>query len=558
MSPIAQAFISPEEIYPDRVVSYEEVAYLARQLNRNEALKFLGFVNLIVSSAATQTHLTNNTDPLRDVQTALLREILGAQLLGDLKAKFADASLLDRPILHRTQILFAIRLVATHSDPQGGNMLAVRDDFDSIGELLFLINGLFRQPAPPSTGREALWIATDVGPLHELENPPIIELSWPRVTDLLTQRLPAVAHDRGELERLEQITVFTTGFNLQSWIDLSWMLFAFWGTLKHADLMKDIGRGFLSLDAPHSVISKDLLRRAVEGIGIPFDKLPEHLKIESFLRAVLFDLTPFRTYPLWIMPDGRAMCVDATLLMERLGPHMFWRVMNALDSPERRRQFNSTWGLAFESYALDALGGIFRSKKWTYYRNPIDPSTNEEFSDALALRDEVALVVECKGTFLRSADKYSGNLGDFFRGLTQKFGRGRHGGVRQLVRAVRRIWFESGAASIIPAAKLTKEVFPILIVQDPILRCGPVARILSDRFDVALNRARRHHTQQAPKIWPLTVMTADDLDRLSASVEATGQRIDALLKRFHRHHPSRMIPLGEFLSSKVDDGLRIP
>src|SRR5207247_3243863 len=64
------------------------------------------------------------------------------------------------------------------------------------------------------------------------------------------------------------------------------------------------------------------------------------LKIETFSTATLFDLTPFRTKPLWIMPDGRVLCVDTGLLTERLGPHAFWSIMNALDTPERRHRFS--------------------------------------------------------------------------------------------------------------------------------------------------------------------------------------------------------------------------
>jgi hypothetical protein len=52
-----------------------------------------------------------------------------------------------------------------------------------------------------------------------------------------------------------------------------------------------------------------------------------------------------------------------------------------------------------------------------------------------------------------------------------------------------------------------------------------------------------------PKVWPLTVVTADALDRLSAVIEVTGERLDSILKTFHRTHPSRMISLDEFMSS---------
>jgi hypothetical protein len=181
MPPVHRTFISPDELYPGRVVTYDEVRALASTLNRDEALHFLGFLNLLLSSATAETHLTHNLEPMRDVQHWLFREIVGQTLLEDLKAKFRNASLLERPILFRSQLLFAIRLVATHGAATGGNVLAIRRDFDVIGDLLFLISGLFHVAPPTSKALEAVWLATEMGPLHELENPPSIDLSWPRI-----------------------------------------------------------------------------------------------------------------------------------------------------------------------------------------------------------------------------------------------------------------------------------------------------------------------------------------------------------------------------------------
>jgi hypothetical protein len=544
MPQIVRSFISPEEIDPGRTVEYSELAMIASTLNRDETLQFLGFLNLLLSSATIETDFTNNLDPVRDVQTWLIREVISATLLARLQAKFGAASLLDRPFLHRTQLLFVTRLVATHGRVDGGNMLVTRDDFDAIGDLLFLTNGLFRVDEPAAKGSTALWLATQMGPMHETENPPDIELSWPRIHELFTRRLPAAAADPTELERLERVALFTTGFNLEAWLDLSFLLFSFWFAVTFKDLMKDRSRGYLNPDTPHETVSREMLTRALASLSTPFAELPARLRIDQFSRATLFDLTPFRASPLWAMPNGTALCIDVGLLIERLGGHAFWSVMNALDTPERRRQFTGTWGTAFETYCLDRLAVVFRAKKWTFVRNPTD-ATNEELWDAVAIRDDTAIVMECKGTFIRSADKYSGEPCRFFRGLSQKFGRVRHGGLYQLRRGIADVWVNRTAKSSLSGLQAAKHVFPILIVQDPIISCGPVMRVLSDRFQ----RSMRVPIHAGPKVWPLTVVTADALDRLSAVIEVTGERLDSILKTFHRTHPSRMISLDEFMSS---------
>lgn len=549
MAPVLRTFVSPEEVYPGRSVSYEELVRIASGINRTEGVKYLGVLNLLLSAATTETHFTNRLEPVRDVQTHILRNVLSATLLRDLQSTFKRESLLDRPLLHRTQLMFAIRLVATHGLEDGGNRLEERGDFDVIGDLLFLVNGLFRVEPPTSKAAEALWVATQMGPMHETENPPNVELTWPQLSDLLMRRLPAAASDPSEMLRLEQVTIFTTGFNLQQWLDLTWLLFAFWSERSFAELIADMGRAYLDLKAPHEVVSNEILTRAVGGLGVPFADLPERLRLHRFTRETLFDLTEFRTKPLWIMPDGLVLCVDAGFLLERMGPHAFFSVMNALDGRERRREFSGVWGLGFETYALDAFEQMCHGKKWTYVRNPRD-GRNDELADGFARRSGSAIVIECKGTFVATAEKYSGVPRRFFRGLTRKFGRVKHGGVHQLTRALSALWFRRTVPIPSSDDHPVTDVFPILVVQDPIFSCGPVVRVLSDRCQVGIERARRSSRKvRGPKVWPLTIMTADDLDRAAAVVATTGHPLDLILKRFHRVHPSRAVCLSEFLTS---------
>jgi hypothetical protein len=74
---IIRAFISPEEIVPSRTVDYAELSALASTLNRDEALHFLGFLNLLLSSALIETDFTNKIEPVRDVQTCSRRRSEG-------------------------------------------------------------------------------------------------------------------------------------------------------------------------------------------------------------------------------------------------------------------------------------------------------------------------------------------------------------------------------------------------------------------------------------------------------------------------------------------------
>ena len=170
--------------------------------------------------------------------------------------------------------------------------------------------------------------------------------------------------------------------------------------------------------------------------------------------------------------------------------------------------------------------------------------------DGLALRGDVAIVIECKGTFIDPDDKYSGEPAAFFDGLTKKFGRAEHAGVHQLSRGISEVWFEGAIRGPIARPEAIKEVFPILVVQDPIFRSGPVTRVLSDEWFASIETLH-HQRGRTPRIWPLTVMTADDVDRLSTAIQMSGARLDWFLKAFHRAHPSRMTTLGEFFGSSA-------
>ena len=126
------------------------------------------------------------------------------------------------------------------------------------------------------------------------------------------------------------------------------------------------------------------------------------------------------------------------------------------------------------------------------------------------------------------------------RGLTQKFGNVKHGGVYQLVRAISHVWIERVAGNSVPNSKAVTDVFPVMGVQDVAVGCNVTAKVLADRFEADLKRASHGTIPKSPRMWPLTVVSVDDVDRLAAAVKSTGQPIDAVLKRFHRTYPSHM------------------
>ena len=107
------------------------------------------------------------------------------------------------------------------------------------------------------------------------------------------------------------------------------------------------------------------------------------------------------------------------------------------------------------------------------------------------------------------------------------------------------------AVESIPNSPKIADLYPVLVIQDPVVGSGAVAKVLSDRFQKAIGDARRHVSHKTPRIWPLIVLTADDIDRLVAGSKIPGGHTAvAIFKRFHRTHPSRIISFGDFLTSQ--------
>jgi hypothetical protein len=547
MAQIFRTFISLKELEPGRTVTYDELARSAESFNRSAALEMLALMNLAISSATAEARMQKRVQPVVEVQRSLLLEVVSERRQAQLRSKFGDDFLLDYPLFHRTQLLFAVRIVATHAQATGGNELRTRDELDAVGEFLLLINGAL--PSPERSASRAVQIAAQMAPLHETENPPDISASWPRVYQLFTHYLPQATSKPAHLKVLESVVVYSSGFNLGAWMDLSYMLWAYWVFVSVQGLVAVRARAYLDPSDKHQAISATELTRVVDALGVRFEDIPQLLKTDRLGDNAPYDLSPFRTKPLWLMPNGQVLCVDPSALMERLGAHAFWGAINNLDTPERRQEFSGIWGRAFESYCLDALAKVFRGKKWEFVRNPTDRSCSEEVWDGLAVRDNVAIVIECKGTFVRSAEKYSGQPRPFFRGLSKRFGRPRPGGLGQIVRGIERVW-QRGADTGIPSLAAVTEVFPILIGQDPVLGGPGVCRVLADRFHIALTRSRRRSVNNL-RVWPLTTMTADDLDRVTAAVEASNGRLDAFLRGYHRSNNSGMGRLSDFFSARA-------
>src|SRR5207237_1213441 len=109
---------------------------------------------------------------------------------------------------------------------------------------------------------------------------------------------------------------------------------------------------------------------------------------------------------------------------------------------------------------------------------------------------------------------------------------------------------ERTARTTIPRADTVTDVFPVLIVQEPVLGFGAVSKVLSDWFQNAIARYQKRVRHATPKIWPLAVIHIDELDLLSAAAEASHVRLDAVLKRFHRTFPSRARGFSELLQSR--------
>ncbi len=550
MRPRISTVVSLDQLgYPKP--SIRDAIHLASRINRDAGLLMLARFNLVQSVAAINAELTGNVQSRVRAQEKLISLAISDRRLRELKDKLGNTSLLDQILLHRAQLLLAMKLVARFGSSSRGIRFEKRDDYDVIGELALIINSLY--DLPPSGSGTARDLAAQMSPFVELENLPHVDRALVRTAEMLGNSLRRTPQTNPVARNIERIFVFLTGLSFEALLDMTFAAFSFYAAPGFEEFIQQPSRAYLNPYNANNVVSADYLNRFLFHISVNFGEVPGTVELPGDLNRYLVDFTSFRQFPVWRFGPDAYLCVDPAFVMEKLSSGFYWLIMNALDSLERRREFSGLWGLLFQDYVLAVLADLYPAASGILFPQPFYESPREEAFDAVLHYGGRLVALEIKGSFVPVAAKYAGQLLPFFKGVSSRFGNTRAGAVQQLATNLRLTFGPSPGRRVsgLPTDPVS-QIFPVVVVQEPVLRFSLVTRLLAERFARLTRKVRwRPNTT----VRPVLFLQIEDLEALIPYVKDGDftflEVLTAKLAADPTHlHSFNDFLFGEFLPSK--------
>ena len=547
------AVISLTELgYP--TPSWADARALVETLNRDSAFIVLAQFNLFLAVASIQSYQNRDLGVRRWAQERLISSIISETRLREIRqAVGGEADLLDRILVHRSLVMAALRLVAAHAQTEGGNKLEKREDFDILGELALVINGVTeREPTCQLTPCD---IAAQLAPSRELENHPDLGLTLARVERLLSVHLPRHLNTESA-QRAEQVFTFVTnGFSFESFRDMTFAMFAYYSTLDLETVLKDQGITYLNPHNPASAVNAEILEKFLGLMSVDIDHVPAFLADGVPDERLLLDFTRFRERPFWRFRDGAYLCIDAAFVMEKLAEGAYWWLMEGQgpkddpESDERRGQFSALWGYLFEDYVDEHLRHAHNGREEALHPHPFYSRPNEEAFDDVVVEGTDFVAIQCKSALLPIAAKYAGTCRPFVEGLNALFGTEPRAAIEQLIRNCAFTFGLGGERRTLRGLSVDaiRKVYPVAIVQEPILGFWLAAKLLVEPF---VRQVATMAWRLDVEIRPVVFMTIEELETIAAHINAREFTLVELLREKLGTDRDHMQSVDQFLNLK--------
>jgi hypothetical protein len=509
---------------------------MAKEFNREAGTGYLARLNLYLS-LALQAH-----DPKKvvEIQAMLAREVLSTTRLQQLTNVFANRNLHEKwVLLGRAQLLVGIKLLVLYGCEEGGNCLEHVEDLAKIGELMLAINSCygpgFGEPNLP-VDDVIVHLATSA----ELHNPETLVNGFVRIRVLLGPVLnDYIASLKGQNPPppFERIFTLLNGLNFRDFLDI--MLYMdmecrqMLGGLIEARTMV-----YADVTQPKRYVSGHIMRAWAELMSVDRRNLKAIVEGSERDSSFFYDLTMFRRFPLWRVDEERYFVIDSMFLAERLSSFGFyWTVVNGLVEETLRESFQRVWGELIQEYVRRLLNESHPAHRATFMRKPVYSDDGSEVFDSAIVVGDGLIPVEIKSSVLPIGQKYTGEASSFYQGLSAKFGSGHGAAVEQLLRNIGQIFSPTKPRqSSIPAADI-REIFPIVIVHEPILRFGFAAQALADEFFTGVAKLAVH---DGLMIYRLHVMDIETIERLEPYIQAGDFTLVECLRAKAREAPNEM------------------
>jgi len=222
---------------------------------------------------------------------------------------------------------------------------------------------------------------------------------------------------------------------------------------------------------------------------------------DSFVRLITnggtaMDAIVIKQRPMFRHFDGRYSILDPRFLIELASTTLYWTIFDQLDK-KGRDLFSIFWGECFERFALRELEFFYPATAQLLH---LHVAITDGEIDALLDYVDFVIPIEIKSGLLAKDPKLMRDPDVLRPEIEKKFVAPK--GVRQLTKAVRAI-----VAGEVHTLRPDCRVYPILVVDEPVLQCFAANRYMDERFQA-------EYPDRPVRVAPLTVMLIDELEEL--------------------------------------------
>lgn len=532
---IVRRYISRSELLGQRIPA-GTLRRWVRGFKRSHTILQLAQMNAFLSL------FSEDADSVEKVQRTLAANYLNDTLMERLRATFAQAKNAGRPVFFRQQILALLRMCLSVSEEDAPvSPVGKTDGGFVLGEACLVVSDYLlseKQHKAIEEGTQARrrkHLAMQMGPQLELQNPLNLLLAIARAetifSDLLRSR-KIQAQLKQKLGGFELLKEFrkATGFSLQRYRDFVFLIVCYYNSKDFDDFITDQGLIWINPETfiRQTAIKSDNFRRFLSLEAIPLKDLADKMK-EGVLPLSSLDFNLFRRWPLIQVDAETHICLDPSFLLEKLGTGLRWMVINSFSLLKDREQVLQAFGYLFELYVDRLMREIYPASSNVFFSFSKFQNGDEAFDGVLCLGEHL-IVMKYKGGLLKEEAKYSGKLKALEADMDKKFGTGPHGGVRQIVKKLERLFHakpvkRDRVAQIDRLLPGITKITPVLVVQEPFFRFDFLNEILNQGFGRLMKKGKLKPIEIAP----LQVIDIESLERMMPNLIARDFRLDQCL-----------------------------
>jgi len=548
--PTPRAFITYRDLY-DRRPTAEELHELLRGLNAFNTVLLLTRLNTMFRHASVSLVEQDSAS----LQMFFGQHFLDAETRQRLQQRFGAQNAAHRPLCYPLQLLAMIRLSLVFCEGADDARPDISDAHrHRLGAACLMMGDLFLSPeefrnineGAPDDRRKQLMV--QFIPQFEIDNPTRLRnllfrsyamyrivLQDPILLDRIKRECGGLDIEK-EFEQLADIPMV-------NWLSLVFGVYVALAIhtqqefLEKPEIFIMNRKNFVANPA----ISQAHIDEFFELLSLDFDELRAEIRKERPVDE-RFDLVPFKSTPLWKTAENNYVCVDFSLVSEKLHNGTYFMLSSRLPEDKRWRIHNA-WGLLFEAYVNWLLKSLDGQDSAEFYPDTCWQNGARAF-DAVLRRKKVVVAIEYKGGFLRQDARYSSNADAFMRDLDGKISEG----CFQLARNIAELFPTTANGKNLRGVPIPSDAFcvlPVLVVQDSILRTPFVNYFLNKRFQTERDR---FPSKPQVKILPLNVIQITQLETLVEMAETFGTDfIDTLHKRCNID-PIMGVDLQDFIS----------